>query len=65
MVVDDPSVYVAASLTREGGPAFPGWMHAGEECFSAPVRLQYYPALERWPSVGAQKFDMNRSDHSK
>jgi len=52
MVVDDPSVYVAASLTRE-------------ECFSAPVRLQYDPALWRWPSVGAQKFDMNRSDHSK
>ena len=53
MVVDDPSVYVAASLTTEGAPAFPGvpsCVAAGvdswrEECFSAPVRLQYYPAL--------------------
>jgi hypothetical protein len=53
MLVVDPSVYVAALLT-------------GEKRFSAPVRLQDYPALERWPSVGAQKFDIwNRSGHSK
>ena len=46
-------IYVAASLTREGashsrGPqlrsCWGGFMR-GEECFSAPVRLQYDPAL--------------------